>query len=57
VGRSLHETIHLLQAFAFTDEHGEVCPANWRPGKRTLKTKREDVIEYLSKGENGGDKK
>ena len=21
-----------LQAFQFTDEHGEVCPAGWRPG-------------------------
>jgi len=57
VGRSVDETIRLLQAFAFTDEHGEVCPANWRPGKKTLKTKREDVIEYLSKAENAGDKK
>ena len=21
----------------FTDEHGEVCPANWRPGGATIK--------------------
>ena len=21
------------QAFQFTDEHGEVCPAGWRPGE------------------------
>jgi len=48
VGRSVDETIRLLQAFAFTDENGEVCPANWRPGKKTFKTKREDIIEYLS---------
>ncbi|KAK9812691.1 hypothetical protein WJX72_002155 [[Myrmecia] bisecta] len=32
VGRSVDETLRLLQAFQFTDEHGEVCPANWRPG-------------------------
>jgi len=55
VGRSVDETIRLLQAFAFTDKHGEVCPANWRPGKKTFKTSREGIIDYLSKSENGGD--
>jgi len=57
VGRSVDETIRLLQAFAFTDEHGEVCPANWKPGKETLPPKRESIIDYLkkslSKKENG----
>ena len=24
---------NFLQAFQFTDEHGEVCPAGWRPGE------------------------
>ncbi len=24
----------------FTDEHGEVCPANWVPGKKTMKVRR-----------------
>lgn len=31
VGRSVDETLRLVQAFQFTDEHGEVCPANWNP--------------------------
>jgi len=48
VGRSVDETIRLLQAFAFTDKHGEVCPANWRPGKKTFKPKREDIINHLT---------
>jgi len=57
VGRSVDETIRLLQAFAFTDKHGEVCPANWRPGKATFTPQREGIIDYLSKQENGtGDK-
>jgi len=57
VGRSVDETIRLLQAFAFTDKHGEVCPANWRPGKPTFTPQREGIIDYLSKQENGtGDK-
>merc|ERR1712121_581251 len=57
VGRSVDETIRLLQAFAFTDKLGEVCPANWRPGKPTFTPKREGIIDYLSKQENDtGDK-
>uniref|UniRef100_A0A1L8E481 thioredoxin-dependent peroxiredoxin n=1 Tax=Nyssomyia neivai TaxID=330878 RepID=A0A1L8E481_9DIPT len=36
VGRSVDETLRLVQAFQYTDEHGEVCPANWRPGAKTM---------------------
>jgi alkyl hydroperoxide reductase subunit AhpC len=32
VGRDVDETIRLVQAFQFTDKHGEVCPAGWKPG-------------------------
>ena len=37
VGRSVDEVMRLVQAFQFTDEHGEVCPSNWKPGKKTMK--------------------
>ncbi|CAL8072437.1 unnamed protein product [Orchesella dallaii] len=37
VGRSVDETLRLVQAFQFTDKHGEVCPAGWQPGKKTIK--------------------
>jgi alkyl hydroperoxide reductase subunit AhpC len=36
VGRNVDEVIRLVQAFQFTDEHGEVCPAQWKPGKKTM---------------------
>jgi alkyl hydroperoxide reductase subunit AhpC len=36
VGRSVDETLRLLRAFQFTREHGEVCPANWQPGSKTM---------------------
>ena len=29
VGRSVDEVLRLIKAFKFTDQHGEVCPANW----------------------------
>ncbi|XP_018496816.1 peroxiredoxin 1 isoform X2 [Galendromus occidentalis] len=36
VGRSVDETLRLVQAFQFVDKHGEVCPANWKPGADTM---------------------
>ena len=27
---------NVFQAFQFTDEHGEVCPAGWRPGEKNI---------------------
>jgi peroxiredoxin (alkyl hydroperoxide reductase subunit C) len=28
--------LRLVKALAFTDEHGEVCPASWTPGSATM---------------------
>merc|ERR1712129_272759 len=51
VGRDVDETLRLVQAFKFTDKHGEVCPAGWRPGKKTMKPDPKGISKYLS--ENG----
>lgn len=48
VGRSVDEALRLLDAFLFTDKHGEVCPANWKPGKETMVPSGEGVKKYLS---------
>ena len=32
VGRSVDEVLRLVQAYQFFEEHGEVCPVDWRPG-------------------------
>jgi peroxiredoxin (alkyl hydroperoxide reductase subunit C) len=37
IGRAAKETLRKLRAAKFVKEHGEVCPANWEPGKETLK--------------------
>ncbi|KAI7869138.1 thioredoxin-like protein [Spinellus fusiger] len=37
VGRSVDEVLRLVEAFQFTDVHGEVCPANWTKGAKTIK--------------------
>ena len=36
VGRSVDEALRLVKAFKHTDTHGEVCPANWKPGDKTI---------------------
>ena len=36
VGRNPDEVLRLVSAFQHYDEHGEVCPANWAPGKATM---------------------
>ena len=47
VGRSVEETLRLVQAFQFTDKHGEVCPANWKPCKKTMKADPVKSKEYF----------
>eukprot|EP00796_Vickermania_ingenoplastis_P001315 gene1314-763_t len=37
VGRSVEEVLRLVKAFQFVEVHGEVCPANWKPGAATMK--------------------
>ncbi|KAJ3390519.1 C-terminal domain of 1-Cys peroxiredoxin [Entophlyctis sp. JEL0112] len=36
VGRSIDETLRLVEAFQFNDKHGEVCPAGWKKGAKTM---------------------
>lgn len=36
VGRNPDEYLRLVKAFQFVDTHGEVCPANWQPGAKTM---------------------
>jgi alkyl hydroperoxide reductase subunit AhpC len=36
IGRSVDETLRVLQAAQFAAQHGEVCPADWRPGSRSI---------------------
>ena len=49
VGRDVDETLRLVQAFQYTDKHGEVCPAGWKPGKDTIKPGVKESKEFFSK--------
>jgi len=36
VGRNVNEFLRQVEAWQHAEKTGEVCPANWRPGKKTL---------------------
>lgn len=49
VGRSVDETLRLVHAFQFTEAHGEVCPANWKPGGDTIIPNPAEKLKYFRK--------
>jgi len=48
LGRNIDETLRLVDALQFTEEHGEVCPAGWNKGKAGMKASTAGVAEYLA---------
>ena len=48
LGRNVDEALRILDALQFHEEHGEVCPANWREGEDAMKPTAEGVAEYLA---------
>lgn len=48
VGRNVDEVLRVINAFQFVEKHGEVCPANWNPGSKTMKPDPEGSKEYFS---------
>jgi len=53
IGRSVDEALRVVQAAQFADEHGEVCPADWKPGSDTIKPDPKGSQEFFSK-QNAG---
>ena len=47
LGRSMDEIIRIFDAMQFTEEHGEVCPANWKKGDAGMTASPEGVAAYL----------
>lgn len=48
VGRSVDEVLRVLKAFQQTEKTGEVCPANWNEGKKTMKADPQKSKEYFA---------
>jgi len=49
LGRSVEETLRMVDALQFFEQNGEVCPADWKPGQEAMKATQEGVSSYLSK--------
>lgn len=49
LGRNVDEAIRMVDALQFFEKHGEVCPANWKPGEEAMKATPEGVAKYLAK--------
>ncbi|MCB1082883.1 MAG: peroxiredoxin [Simkania sp.] len=48
LGRSVDEALRLLDALIFHEENGEVCPANWQKGKKSMKPTQEGIATYFN---------
>ena len=48
LGRNVDEALRLLTALQFTEQHGEVCPANWTEGDDAMQATAGGVAEYLA---------
>lgn len=48
LGRSVDEVIRLVEALQFSEEHGEVCPANWKKGQKAMKANQAGLKAYFA---------
>jgi alkyl hydroperoxide reductase subunit AhpC len=55
LGRSVDEALRMVKALQFHEKNGEVCPANWQEGSRTIKPTTDASKEFFG-AEYGGKK-
>jgi peroxiredoxin (alkyl hydroperoxide reductase subunit C) len=48
LGRSVDESLRLLEALQFSEENGEVCPAGWKKGEKAMKPNQQGLKAYFS---------
>src|SRR5215468_6584326 len=49
LGRNIDEVLRVLDAVDFSEEHGEVCPANWKKGEKAMKPTAAGLKEFVRK--------
>ena len=47
LGRSVDEMLRLVEALQYSEEHGEVCPANWKKGDKAMKPDQTGLKSYF----------
>lgn len=48
LGRDIDEILRVFDALTHFEEHGEVCPAGWRKGKKAMTASTEGVAQFLA---------
>lgn len=48
IGRSIEDTLRVIDALNHYERHGEVCPANWSAGKKSLNPSKEGLEAYFA---------
>lgn len=49
LGRNIDEFTRLVEALQFHEQHGEVCPANWKKGEKTMKPNQAGLKAFFGK--------
>ncbi|MEK7485342.1 MAG: peroxiredoxin [Planctomycetota bacterium] len=47
LGRNVDEALRVVDALQFHEKHGEVCPANWKAGSKSMKATSAGLKEYF----------
>lgn len=47
LGRNVSETLRMVDALQFTEKYGEVCPANWNQGDKSMKPTQDGLEEFF----------
>ena len=48
LGRSVEEALRVVDALAHFEKHGDVCPANWKPGSKGMKADPQGAKSYFA---------
>jgi alkyl hydroperoxide reductase subunit AhpC len=48
LGRSVDEALRMVESLQFFEQHGEVCPADWKQGARTIKPGVQESKEFFA---------
>ncbi len=48
LGRNVDEALRMVEALQYVEEHGEVCPANWKKGQKAMKANQSGLKAYFA---------
>ena len=47
LGRNIDEFLRLVEALQFHEENGDVCPANWKKGEKSMTANQQGLKDYF----------